>query len=137
MSVAKPISFDKQLAQREKVVKQQLLQIRDAENNFFRRYGHYTASFDSLTAQHFLADSLRYIPFSDGKQFKLVTSSYLSSSGKPQSLMMCSARYDDYLYGLDENNISTLTDEANQQGNFPGLKFGDLTAPNGNAASWE
>lgn len=137
MSIAKPINFEKQVAQRELVVKLHLLNIRKAENIYFHIYGYYTDSFDTLIAQKLLEDSVRYIPYSNGKQFNITTSSYVSKLGGTQSLMMCSARYEDYLNGLDEDDIANLTEEANQQNSFPGLKFGDITTPNGNAANWE
>ncbi len=137
LSIASPMQFEREKTQREAVVKQHLLLIRSAENRYMRRHGQYTGSLDSLVANGLLADSLRYIPYSNGKQFEIETSSSISASGKAQPLMVCSARYEDYLDGLDEADIANATEEANQQGLFPGLKFGDVTTPNGNAANWE
>jgi hypothetical protein len=51
--------------------------------------------------------------------------------------MECGARYDEYLQGLDADEVSNLTDEAMGAGRFPGLKIGDLETPNNNAGNWE
>jgi hypothetical protein len=51
--------------------------------------------------------------------------------------MECSASFRDYLDGLDENSINNLIEKANNSGNFPGLKIGDLTTDNNNAGNWE
>lgn len=51
--------------------------------------------------------------------------------------MECGATYDDYLQGLDPQEIERLTREANDNGKFAGLKIGDLTTPDNNAGNWE
>lgn len=135
-SIATPLKFDSERTERETAVKQRLLLIRSAEERFMRRHGYYTSSLDSLVQGRYLADSLRFIPFSGGKTFEIETSAHVSTSGKAQPLMECSARYADYLTGLDANSIAEITDEANSEGRFPGLKIGDITTPNGNAANW-
>ena len=137
LSIAEPMRFDRCVAEREKTVKQYLLQIRTAETAYLKRNGSYTASFDTLVKEKFLADSLRYIPYSGGKQFDLQTATHVSTSGKSQPLMVCSAHYADYLNGLDEQEVASLTTQTNASGRFPGLKIGDITAPNGNVANWE
>ena len=57
-------------------------------------------------------------------------------SGKQIPLMECSAAYEDYLDGLDEEAIMNVTEEANYAGRFPGLKIGDITKDNDNAGNW-
>ena len=51
--------------------------------------------------------------------------------------MECGATYNTYLQGLDENSIREITEEANERGEYPGMKFGDITTPNDNAGNWE
>ena len=59
------------------------------------------------------------------------------ASGAAVSLMECGATYDDYLQGLNPQEIERLTREANDNGKFAGLKIGDLTTPDNNAGNWE
>ena len=51
--------------------------------------------------------------------------------------MECRAPYAAYLKGLSEREIYNLTDAAEKQGRYAGLKIGDLTTPNNNAGNWE
>jgi hypothetical protein len=45
--------------------------------------------------------------------------------------------YDDYLKGLDRQEIVNLNDEAKTIGKYPGLKVGSLKEFNNNAGNWE
>lgn len=137
LSILRPLRFDGERAQREQAVKQRLLKIRAAQSRYLKTYGEYCASMDSLVAKGFLPDSLSYVPFGDGRRFDLATSVKLMKSGTTQPLMECSARYSDYLTGLDDDEIAEITEEANTEGRFPGLKIGSLDAPNDNAGNWE
>lgn len=125
MSIVSPLRFDEERVKREKIVKARLQKIHDAETRYLKANGYYCESMDSLVAKGFLPDSLKYIPFSDHKVFTLTTSVKVLDSEKSQPVMECSAGYSDYLYGLDENKINNLTEEANTQGRFPGLKIGN------------
>lgn len=51
--------------------------------------------------------------------------------------MECGTQYAVYLNGMDEKQIKDITEEANNRGDFPGLKIGDITTPNDNAGNWE
>jgi len=51
--------------------------------------------------------------------------------------MECRAPYSAYLKGLSEREIYNLTDAAEKQGRYAGLKIGDLMTPNNNAGNWE
>ncbi len=136
-SIAAPMRFDSERQRREKAVKQRLLKIRAAEERHRAATGRYCGSADSLVAGGWLADSLRHIPYSNGKNFRLSTATTVSRSGKEVPLMECGAEYADYLDGLDENSIARLTDEAYAAGRYPGLRIGSLTEANGNAGNWE
>lgn len=137
LSVSAPIRFDNERAKRETAVRQRLLQIRAAEERYRAAHGTYTASFDALVSARLLADSLRYVPYSDGETFALQVSSFTGHSGRQTPLMECGAEYTQYLNGLDNDATASLTEEALEAGRYPGLKIGDLTEPNNNAGNWE
>lgn len=137
LSVNAPMRFDRQRAERERAVKRRLITIRTAEERYRKAHGVYAGSFDELKKARLLADSLRFIPFSDRKTFALTATTIIGKSGQEIPLMECSATYDDYLQGLDANQVAALTEEANTAGRFPGLKIGDIAEPNDNAGNWE
>lgn len=137
LSVSSPMRFEHQQQQREKAVKERLVKIRTAEEKYRIRHGVYTADFSTLVKSGLIADSLQYIPYSDGKRFTIDVTTTIAKSGRQIPLMECSAAYDDYLKGLDKNSVDNLTQAANESGRFPGLKFGDTTQPNDNAGNWE
>lgn len=137
MSIASPLRHEQQQAVREKAVKSRLVKIRSAEERYLQRHGTYTGSFDELVRSGLLADSLRYIPFTDSLQFRLQASAVDGRGGRQIPLMECSATYSQYLQGLDKDFVADLTEEADAAGRFPGLKIGDLQQPVGNAGNWE
>lgn len=136
LSIYQPLHFQSELAKREKVVKERLVKIRTAEEKYKKRHGTYTGDFALLVKERLLADSLQYIPFTEGKRFSLTASMQVAKNGKQVPLMECTATYEDYLDGLSENEIQEITEKANAIGNFPGLKIGDLTTDNNNAGNW-
>lgn len=137
ISIYKPIRFSNEQTQRESVIKKKLLKIRYAEEKYKRIYGNYAGNFKQLTNCKLISDSMKYIPFSDGEIFELQATTTISKSGRTVPMMECSARYDQYLNGLDDNSISNLNDEAAKAGRYPGLKIGDILTPNNNAGNWE
>lgn len=137
LSIDSPMRFDRQRAGREGEVKSRLIKIRMAEEQYRARNGRYAGNFDTLVRIGLLADSLRYIPYTDKKQFTLHASSMVGKSGQQIPLMECGALYVQYLQGLDKNSVSNIVDEANATGRYPGLKIGDLETPNNNAGNWE
>lgn len=137
LSIDSPMRFDRERNERESAVKSQLIKIRVAEEKYRAKYGTYTGSFDVLVKSGFLSDSLRYIPYTDKESFDLQASSAMGKSGNQIPLMECSAKYSQYLNGLDKTSVMDLTEEANAAGRFPGLKIGDLETPNNNAGNWE
>ena len=137
LSVNTPLSFEREQKKREAVVKEYLLKIRLAETKFLKAKGTYTGDFATLIREGYLADSLQYIPFSEGQKFTLQTTVQLGKSGKQIPLMECGAEYNKYLNGMNENIIANLIEKANEGGNYPGLKIGDITSDNNNAGNWE
>ena len=136
LSVWQPIHFQKEKEQRETAVKQRLMKIRTAEENYKRRHGTYTGDFATLIKGKWLDREMQYIPFSDNKRFSLSATTIVTKNGKQIPLMECGATYEEYLDGLNEDAIQQETDNANMEGRFPGLKIGDITTNNDNAGNW-
>ena len=84
----------------------------------------------------FVADSLKWIPFSGKKEF-LMESVIRSVSGVPVPLFEASAPYDNILLGLDRQLVVNLNAEKKSMNRFPGLRVGSIEAPNNNAGNWE
>ncbi len=137
MSVNAPIRFGKQQEQREAAVKERLMAIRKAEEQYCRRHGTYTADFAKLVGSGLLADSMQYVPHTDKRRFTLAATTVTGKNGRPTPLMECGATYDTYLNGLDKHTVASLIGEANEAGRYPGLKIGDISQPNGNQGNWE
>lgn len=201
-SIMEPINFNKEKEMREAAVKERLIQIRDAEEQYrlqkgefcdsfpeliafikdgkvpfinkvgeltdeqmekglteakaaaivnsgdaaaiaanglqnFRRDTVWTALADTIFGKDFVADSIQYIPYSNGKVFELEKSVVTNKSGTVQNVMECRATYDDYLIGLSSREITNLKDMAEKTERYPGLKIGDLYTANNNAGNWE
>ena len=70
-SIMKPMRFNKEKRLREAAVKERLISIRQAEEKYKAQTGAYTGDFATLVDAGLLADSMRYVPFSGGKEFTL------------------------------------------------------------------
>ncbi len=137
MSVSAPIRFEREQGQRETAVKERLMAIRKAEEQYRKRHGTYTGDWQTLIRNGFLADSLQYVPYTDKHRFSLAATTTIGKSGRQIPLMECGVTYDVYLQGLDQHTVSSLTADANEAGRYPGLKIGDISEPNGNRGNWE
>ncbi len=137
VSIYTPVHFNDARNKREKAVKERLITIRSAEELYKKRYGTYAETFKQLIDSQLLADSLQYVPYTDRQRFELTTTIHIGKSKEPTSLMECGTQYSVYLKGLDEKQIKDITENANDRGDYPGLKFGDITTPNDNAGNWE
>jgi len=137
LSVARPVSFAGEMEAREKEVKQRLVEIRNAEENYRRAKGHYTASLDSLVTLRLLKEGHQTIPYTNGQPFQAAVGIVKLPSGRMVPIMECGARYDEYLAGLDKHEIAAQIERADAEARYPGLKIGDLTSPNDNKGNWE
>ena len=137
LSVSTPLTFQREKQQRETEVKCYLRAIRTAEARYLQTHGNYTDRFGTLAKEGLLPDSVQYIPYSGGKRFHLAVSVQITKGCNRVPLMECSATYEDYLRGLDASQIANITEAANNESRFAGLKIGDLTTPNNNAGNWE
>lgn len=137
LSIKRPMMFEEERKQRENAVKERLMKIRQAEEMYRKDNGTYTGDFSTLVKRGYMADSLQYIPYSEGSRFDISTTVITGKSGRNIPLMECAAKYNEYLKGLDENAIANLIEDANNSGKYPGLKIGDIITPNNNAGNWE
>lgn len=137
MSISSPMRFEKRVAERERVVKARLIQIRHAAEQFRKDHGQYAPDFQTLVSNGYMADSLQYIPFTDARRFTLVTDIIPMPSGRKVPVMECGATYADYLKGLDRGEIRQLIENAENNGDYPGLRFGDIEDDTGNKGNWE
>ena len=135
LSVARPLRFNSQRQEREQLVKERLTDIREAQERFFARHGRYAARWHELTDSGYLKQGAQQIPYSEGEEFELSLSVTADATQRP--LMQCAALYQQYLKGLDSTAIAAATEQAVNEGLYPGLKIGDLTSDNGNAGNWE
>ena len=136
LSIGAPIHFDHERSMREKAVKARLMTIRTAEEQYRARHGVYAGSFKELAQSGLLADSLSFIPYTEGIRFSLTATTLPGKSGRKIPVMQCAATYSQYLSGLDKTRIADLTEQANTNGQFPGLKIGDTDSPNDNTGNW-
>lgn len=108
----------------------------------FRRDTIWVSLQDSLyNYEGFVADSLRYIPFSEGDTFELVACPNTTRSGSIIQVMECNAPDSSFLKGMGKAGkrlIYNRAEEADAKGAYPGLKIGDAGNNwNNNAGNWE
>ena len=83
-------------------------------------------------------DRIVEIPFSEGKRFEIeVNNDYKTSQGIRVPLFEARAPFESYLGDLNEQELVNLVDRENKLEHYPGLKVGDVYAPNNNAGNWE
>lgn len=108
----------------------------------FRRDTLWVSLKDSLyNYEGFVADSMRYIPFSQGDTFELVACPNTTRSGSIIQVMECNAPDSSFLKGMGKQGkrlIYNRAEEADAKGAYPGLKIGDAGNNwNNNAGNWE
>ena len=81
---------------------------------------------DSLFGVNFNTDSIRYVPFTEGVEFKMESGELLTSSNLLVQVIEVSVLYDDLLNGLDPQLVVNYKDERNKIVGFEGVKFGSL-----------
>lgn len=83
-------------------------------------------------------DEIALIPYTDGIRYELeVNDNYTTSQGIRVPLFEARAHYNTYLGDLDEQERVNLIDKEQTLDHYPGLKVGDIYAPNNNAGNWE
>jgi hypothetical protein len=92
---------------------------------------------DSLFAPDYPIDRLRYIPFTNGKEFTLGAGEVLTLSMVKVKVFEAYALYDTLLAGLDDQLVTNYIYDREKITKFPGLKVGSLTEATNNAGNWE
>ena len=83
-------------------------------------------------------DAMVIIPFSNGQRFELeVNNDYKTSQGIRVPLFEARAPFESYLNDLNKQELVNLVDREKKLDHYPGLKVGDVYAPNNNAGNWE
>lgn len=103
----------------------------------FKRDTMWVAITDTIFPKGFNPDSLRYVPFGNGKQFEMAIRNDTAKSGAPFCLLEVKTPYETYLDGLDKQEIANLKDVQTKLGKYPGLMIGSLETANNNAGNWE
>ena len=108
----------------------------------FKRDTIWVSLQDSLyNYEGFVADSLRYIPFSEGDTFEIIAVPNTTRSGSIIQVMECNAPDSSFLKGMGKAGkrlIYNRAEEANAKGAYAGLKIGDAGNNwNNNAGNWE
>lgn len=103
----------------------------------FARDTTWVAVADTIFPAGYNIDSLRYVPFGNGKTFEMAIRQDTARSGVPFCLLEVKTPYEVYLSTLDKQQIINLKDEQTQLGKYCGLKIGDLEVANNNAGNWE
>ncbi len=108
----------------------------------FKRDTIWVSLQDSLyNYEGFVADSLRYIPFSEGDTFEIIAVPNTTRSGTIIQVMECNAPDSSFLKGMGKAGkrlIYNRAEEANAKGAYAGLKIGDAGNNwNNNAGNWE
>lgn len=130
LSIGQPMMFDRQKKQREREVSARMEKIWKAEQDFRKQNNVYTANLQQLIKAGLLADSLQFIPYSQGKRFKVTANIDITRSGRQVPSLTIVAQYDDYLWDMNENSVANLIEEANKRGSYPGLKMSNAEDSN-------
>ena len=127
----------REIEQREERVIEYLSAIRNAELRYRQVHAVYCGSVDSLAEEGFIPDSVRYIPYSNGKKFAIRVENRKKANNEMMTLMECSADYRDFLNGMDKDVVERAVRNAQDKGRFTGLKFGDIDNNSDNIGNWE
>jgi len=112
--------------------------LEDGTKNFlFSRETEFVSLYDSLYKGRIDPDSLRYVPFSNGKEFELTTSSDTSKAGIISHTFEAKTLFVTYLGeesengGLDKQEIINLLEDCDDRGRYRGMKVDN------NSGNWE
>ena len=103
----------------------------------FKRDTMWVSVLDTIFPKGFNADSLRYVPFGNGKQFEMASRQDTTKSGAPLNLFQAQTPYETYIGDLDKQLLINLKDVQGKLGKYCGLRVGDIEQPNNNAGNWE
>ncbi len=122
MSVWRPIHFNNVRTEREAEVREHIEVIKRAEEAYRQAHGAYTADLKTLIKGGYLKDGEQYIPHSDNEPFELQVAARMDKQGRKHDDIMCGAKYEQYLNGLNKASIDQLTNQAEEMGMYPGVR---------------
>lgn len=90
-----------------------------------------------LTAEQ--VKELRYIPFSDNKEYYLEAGIITTESKVVIPVVECRAPYKEFLdtVAYHQEVVNLIDDQENNFNRYPGIKFGSMEAGNNEAGNWE
>ena len=103
----------------------------------FKRDTMWVSVLDTIFPKGFNADSLRYVPFGNGKQFEMASRQDTTKAGAPLNLFQAQTPYETYMGDMDKQQLLNLKDLQTKLGKYCGLRVGDIEQPNNNAGNWE
>jgi len=117
----------------EKAINEGFVKIReDGSREFvFSRDTVWVSLYDSLYHGRLNPDSLRYVPFGDGKEFELTISSDTSKAGVISHSFQAQTLFVNYLTGLDKQQIINLLEDCDDRGRYRGMRVDN------NSGNWE
>ena len=123
----------------ERAAKEGFIEIlEDGTKNFlFSRETEFVSLYDSLYKGRINPDSLRYVPFTNGKEFEMTTSSDTAKTGVISHTFEAKVLFVDYLGaesqggGLDKQELINLLEDCDDRGRYRGMKVDN------NSGNWE
>ena len=92
---------------------------------------------DSLFSADYPVEDLRYIPFTDKKEFTMGAGVVETGSQVKVQVFEAYALYNDLFNGMDRQEVINYKDQRYKITNFEGVKVGSLEEANNNAGNWE
>lgn len=115
-----------------------MTELKALELGIIKRDTAYVNVIDTLfRTKTWIADSLRYVPFTDKAEFELGTNVLSTASGVNVEVFEAKVPYEVFLQGLEKQEIINLREVDVKLNRFPGLRVGSLTEANNNAGNWE
>lgn len=91
----------------------------------------------SVFPKDFPIDDLKYVPFTNKKEFELASGEVVTGSKVKVKVFEAKAPYEWWLDGLNAQLIINLVEQKKVNGQYEGLKVGSLNEANNNAGNWE
>ena len=165
--ISTPIRFDRELTIRKTAVIERINDIRTAERAFRLKYRQFTGDFDVLewfilndsleldnaTSKVAVIDTifsprkltpaqvkeLRYIPYSNGKEYYLEAGIITTESKVVIPIVECRAPYKTFIDTVEyrQELVNLIDDQVNNFNRYPGIKFGSMEGGNNEAGNWE
>jgi hypothetical protein len=115
-----------------------MTELKALELGIIKRDTAYVNVIDTLfKTKTWIADSLRYVPFTDKAEFELGTNVLSTASGVDVEVFEAKVPYEVFLQGLEKQEIINLREVDVKLNRFPGLRVGSLIEANNNAGNWE